>query len=174
MRPGRWRIEAAVDVERWSTHDELLIVPRNVRIVNAPGVGTYKLGPMHIPRNFQTTYAAQLGVEGQPSAGRPLTVRAGYAYETAAVPDAYLSVLTVDGAKHLFTGGLGYRFGTWTVDTVLGFATMPERHVDPAVGRVPQLNPIRDESAMPLTVFVNWGDYRSWWLIAGAGLSKQF
>ena len=174
VRPGRWRIEAAIDIERWSTHDELLIEPKNVRIVNAPGVGTYQLGPMHIPRDYQTTYAVQLGVEGQPSARRPLTVRAGYSFETAAAPDEYLSVLTVDGKKHLIAAGLGYRLGSWTVDAVFGFATMPARHVDPAVGRAPQLNPIRDDGDPPLEVFVNWGDYASSWIVAGAGVTKTF
>lgn len=173
-RPGRWRVEAAVDVELWKEHDELLIEPKNVRIVNAPGVGTYELGPLHIPRQYDNTYAIQLGVEGQPSAGTPLTVRAGYAFETAAAPDAYLSVLTVDGAKHLIAGGLGYQAGTWTIDGVFGFATMGARHVDASVGKAPQLNPIRDQSSMPLEVFVNWGDYQSSWLIAGLGVSKQF
>lgn len=174
VRPGRWRIEAAVDVELWGSHDRLLIEPKQVRIVDAPGVGTYELGPMVIPRDYDHTFALQLGVEGRPSASMPLTVRAGYAFETAAAPDAYLSVLTVDGAKHLGALGGGYTFGSWTVDAVFAFAKMTDRTVDPADGRAPQLNPIRDESSMPLEVFVNWGDYASWWAIAGAGVTKRF
>jgi len=173
VRPGRWRIEAAVDVELWSRHEELLIEPKNVRIVGAPGLGTYELGAIHIPRQYQNTFAVQLGVEGQPAAGTPLTVRAGYAYETAAAPDQYLSVLTVDGTKHLIAAGLGYRIGAWSVDAVFGFATMADRHVDPTVGKAPQLNPIRDESEAPLEVFVNWGDYASSWIVAGAGLTRS-
>lgn len=174
VRPGRWRIEAAIDAELWSAHDEVLIEPKGVRIVNAPGVGTYEFGPIHIPREYQTSIAASLGVEGQPSATVPLAVRAGYAYETAAAPDAYLSALTVDGAKHLVAGGVGYRAGAWTIDATVAFATMPERTVDPTVGRAPQVNPIRDTSSMPLEVFVNWGAYRSSWLVAGLGLGRSF
>ncbi|MBK9037145.1 MAG: outer membrane protein transport protein [Myxococcales bacterium] len=173
VRPGRWRIEAALDVELWSAHEEILIEPKDVRIVGAPGVGTYEFGPIHLPRNFDDTYAVQLGVEGQPSASTPLTVRAGYSYETAASPTEYLSVLTVDGAKHLVAGGLGYRVGGWNVDLVFAFATMGERHVDPSVGVAPQVNPIRDTSATPLEVFVNWGDYKSTWIVAGLGLARS-
>ena len=173
VRPGRWRIEAALDVELWSTHEEILIEPKDVRIVNAPGVGTYEFGPIHLPRNFKDTYAVSLGVEGQPAKGTPLTVRAGYAYETEASPTAYLSVLTFDGAKHLVGAGLGYPVKGWDVDLVFAFATMGERTVDPSVGKAPQVNPIRDTSAMPLTTFVNWGDYRSSWIVAGLGLSRS-
>lgn len=173
VRPGRWRIEAALDVELWSTHDEILIEPKDVRIVGAPGVGTYEFGPIHLPRNFKTTYAASLGVEGQPLASTPLTVRVGYAYETAAPPTEYLSVLTVDGAKHLVGAGVGYPVKGWTVDAVFAFAAMGERHVDPSVGIAPQVNPIRDTAAEPLETFVNWGDYRSSWLVAGLGLSRS-
>lgn len=172
-RPGRWRVEAALTYERWSTQDRISIEPVGVRIVNAPGVGTYEFGPLVIPRQFTDTYAGQLGVEGQPSAGTPLTVRAGYLYETGAPPDATLSVLNVDGGKHLATVGGGYRAGAWTIDAVLGYGVMPERTVDAAEARVPQLNPIRDDAA-PLPVYINAGSYRASWLLAGLGVSRGF
>lgn len=172
LRPGRWRVELAGTVELWSMHDEMTIEPRDVRIVDVPGVGTYELGPMVVPRNFRDTYAVHLGVEGRPAAGRPLTVRAGYLFETGAPPDAYLSVLTVDGQKHLAALGLGYTAGAWTVDVLLAYAKMSERTVAPGTGRAPQLNPIRDPSAEPLTVHVNDGAYRSSWLVLGLGLAR--
>ena len=124
VRPGRWRIEAAATIERWSTQQQITIQPVGVRIVNAPGVGTYEFGTLVIPRNFKDTVAAHLGVEGQPLADRPLTVRAGYLFETGAAPDATLSVLNVDGVKHLGTVGVGYRAGAWTFDAVFGYGVM--------------------------------------------------
>lgn len=171
VRPGRMHLEAAIDIELWSQHDELLIEPKDVRIVNAPGVGTYTLGPLHIPRNYQTSYALQLGLEFPIGGAGNLVGRAGYAYETAAAPDAYLSVLTVDGAKHLGSAGVGYTTGTWTFDLGWGLGYMPTRTVDPTVGVAPQLNPIRDDS---LEVFVNWGTYDSLWLWGGLGVKKSF
>jgi len=173
VRPGRWRIEAATTIERWSTQEQITIQPVGVRIVNAPGVGTYEFGTIVIPRDFKDTVAAQLGVEGQPVAGKPLTVRGGYLFETGAPPDATLSVLNVDGAKHLVTAGVGYRAGRWTVDAMFGFGAMLTRTVDPSEAHVPQVNPIRDDSA-PLPVYVNAGEYRSSWILAGLGATRAF
>lgn len=174
VRPGRWRIEVAGTVELWSQHDEMVIAPKGVRIVNAAGVGTYELGTMVVPREFENTLAVHLGVEGRPAQSLPLTVRAGYVYETGAPPDAYLSTLTVDGDKHLVALGGGYAWGTWSVDAVLGYATMADRTVSMDTARSPQLNPIRDTAAEPLTVYVNAGDYASSWLMVGLGASRAF
>jgi long-chain fatty acid transport protein len=170
----RWKVELATQVEFWSQHDEFLIEPRNVRIENAAGVGTYEVGTLRIPRNFDDTVAVNLGVEGQPISSLPLTVLAGYSFETAAAPDAYLSVMTVDGARHLFAAGAGYAMGAWKFDAALGFVAVADRQVSPDEGRAPQLSPIRDESDEPLEVYVNWGEYSSSWLVIGAGASRTF
>jgi long-chain fatty acid transport protein len=167
---ARWRLELAGNVELWSMHEEMRITPRNMRIEDAPGVGSYELGPMAVPRHYDNTYAASIGVEGQPAAGTPLRVLAGYTYETAAAPDAYLSVLTFDGAKHLVTGGLGYQVGRYTLDAVIGYAAVEDRDVGPDEGRSPQLSPVRDPSDPPLATHVNWGRYQTSWLVAGLGV----
>jgi long-subunit fatty acid transport protein len=171
--PG-WKAELATQIELWSQHDEFLIEPQDVRIENAAGVGTYEVGPLRIPRNFENTVAVNLGVEGQPVSSLPLTVLAGYSFETAAAPDKYLTVLTVDGARHLFAAGAGYQLGAWKLDAALGFVTVADREVTPEEGRAPQLSPIRDESDDPLEVYVNWGEYTSSWLVIGAGASRAF
>lgn len=174
VRPGNWRVELATTVELWSQHDRMTIEPKDVRLVDVPGVGTYELGPMEVPRKFENTYAAHLGVEGKPLAGKPLVVRLGYAFETGAPPDEYLSVLTVDGQKHLGALGAGYTFGAWTVDLLFAYAKMSDRTVAAGTGLAPQLNPIRDQSGDPLVVYVNDGDYTSSWLMIGAGTSRRF
>ena len=176
VRPGHWRMEAAIDYELWSEHKDLTITPVNVSIVNAPGVGTYQLGPITIPRHYQNSLAASVGVEGQILADVPLRVLAGYTYETAAAPDSYLSVLTVDGKKNVFALGVTYAFGKWRVDAMASYFKMTDRTVDPSVGVAPQLTPLRD-NAMPsdqLPVYVNWGSYKSSWLAAGLGLSARW
>jgi long-chain fatty acid transport protein len=174
LRPGRWKVELATTIEMWSQHDEMSITPKGVRIVNAAGVGTYELGPMILPRKFKTTVAAHLGVEGRPSATLPLTVRLGYIFETGAPPDKYLTVLTVDGQKHIGTLGAGYAWGTWSFDVVAAFAKMGDRTVAAGEGESPLLNPIRDESDEPLRVYVNDGDYKSAWLMLGGGASRSW
>ncbi|MCA9677352.1 MAG: outer membrane protein transport protein [Kofleriaceae bacterium] len=166
----QWRVELAGDVELWSEHKEIRIVPKDVRIENAAGVGTYELGPMAVPRNFDNSYAVSLGVEGQPVKLLPLRILAGYTFETAAAPDAYLSVLTFDGQKHMGTLGAGYRIGRYTFDAMVGVVKVADRTVTPDVGVSPQLTPVRDPTDEPLEVYVNWGTYRTSWLMAGAGV----
>ncbi|GAB4518508.1 MAG: outer membrane protein transport protein [Haliangiales bacterium] len=170
----RWKVELAGSIEFWSQHDEFKIQPKDVRIENAAGVGTYEIGSLNIPRNFEDTFSINLGVEGQPLADLPLTVLAGYSFETAAAPDEYMTVLTVDGTRHLIAAGAGYELGEWQLGGTLGFVAVGSRSISPEVGRAPQLSPIRDDSDEPLDVFVNWGDYSSWWLIAGVSASRPF
>lgn len=174
VHPGRWKFEAAVDVELWKQHDEMNITPKGVRIVNAAGVGTYVLSPIVIPRHYKNSVAASFGVEGQPVAHLPLRVLAGVAFETAAAPDKYLSTLTVDGQKQALSLGSGYAFGRWQLDAMLSFFKMKDRTVDPSTGLGPQLSPIRDTSDEPLNVFVNWGTYKATWMAAGVGVTTSW
>ncbi len=171
---ARWAVELAVDYEMWSMHDEMRIEPKNMRIEGQAGVGTYELGPLAVPRNFEDSIAVSLGVEGQPSGSVPLRVLAGFTYETAASPDEYLSPLTFDGNKLIATIGAGYAVGRYTVDALLGYVKVADRTVAPDVGVSPQLTPVRDPSAEPLTTYVNWGDYTTSWLLIGAGVRADF
>jgi long-chain fatty acid transport protein len=173
LRPTpKWRVELAADMEFWSQHEQFSIEPQNVRIEGAPGVGTYEIGPLVIPRHFENSVAVMAGVEG--AVTPDLTVLGGYSFETAASPDEYLSVITVDGQKHLIAGGIGYRRGKLTFNATLGFVSVASRTVDPDTGMVLQLTPIRDTSDDPLEVNINWGDYSASWLIAGAGVTGAF
>jgi len=100
------RIEAALDIELWSMHDDIHIAPHGVQIQGAPGVGTYVVGDLTIPRNYKTSFAPAIGAEWH---GPNYMVGAGYSYETAAAPPGYVSVLTVDSSKHL----IGIGGGPW-------------------------------------------------------------
>ncbi|RMH43088.1 MAG: hypothetical protein D6689_06185 [Deltaproteobacteria bacterium] len=172
---ARWRAEVAVDVELWSMHDEFALEPEDVAIENAAGVGTYEIGSLRVPRGFDDSVAVQIGLEGQPWAARPLTVAFGYAYETSAVPDRYLSVMTVDGDKHLVAAGVGYRLGATSLYASASYTAMADRDVTPEEGRAPQLSPIRDDNQdMPLDVYVNWGRYEASWLTVGLSLARTF
>jgi len=53
--------------------------------------------------------------------------------------------------------------------------SVEDRTVTPDEGRAPQLTPIREETQdAPLDVYVNWGEYRSSWVMAGAGVASEF
>jgi long-chain fatty acid transport protein len=172
---ANWRLEAGVDVETWSMHDELMLDATGVAIENSPGVGTYEVGKVVVPRGFEDTVAWKLGAEVQPVDTVPLTVAAGYAFETAAAPDRLLSVMTVDGDKHLFGGGVGYVLGDTRLYASASFVRVADRAVAPEEGTAPQLTPIRpDNQAAPLTTYVNWGEYQSLWFTAGLGVEHAF
>ncbi len=171
----RTRVEVDVAIEFWSMHDELSVEPDDVRIEDAPGVGSYEVGDIIVPREFDNTVSAHIGVETQPSASSPLTLAVGYAYETAASPDEFLSVLTVDGTKHLIGGGVGYKFGKTQVYASGSIVSVADREVTSEEGRAPQLTPIRDDTqGAPLETFVNWGTYSSSWFTAGLSVSSEF
>lgn len=178
----RLRVEAGVDYEMWSQQEELAITPRDVRVEDAGGVGTYAMSSLSIPRQLDDTLALRLGVEAVPLARVPLTLRAGYVHETGASTSEYVSVLTVDTDKHVLTFGLGYDFGRVRLDAIYGHVFMSDRVVKSGESCSPQLNPIRggvDPSQCvhddtPGHVYVGDGTYRSSWTMLGLGMSVGF
>jgi long-chain fatty acid transport protein len=162
------RIEAALDIELWSMHDAITIVPRGVTIENQAGVGTYTLGTVAIPRNYNNSYAPSIGGEYR---GSGWQVGAGYSYETAAAPKGYVSVLTVDAAKHLVGCGGGLDVMGWQVGAAIGYVKLADIDVTLADAKVPQLTPIRDQ---PGTIPINAGDYRSHYILGGLRLAHRF
>jgi long-chain fatty acid transport protein len=165
----RLRIETALEVELWSTHDAITITPENVRIENVAGVGTYEVGPTVIPRNYKNSYAVSLG--GEYAITRALSIGAGYAYETAAAPKGYVSVLTVDANKHLVGLGGSYQLGTWALGASAGFVKLADVDLTMDDAKVPQLTPVRGQ---PSDVYVNAGHYHSSYVLAGVRVAKQF
>jgi long-chain fatty acid transport protein len=182
------RLEAGADLETWSLHDEILVEPQNIRIEDAAAVGTYDLGPISIPRHFDNTFAARIGLEVQPVASLPLQLRAGYAYETAASPLEYLSVLTVDGNKHLLAAGLSFAAMGVRIDAAVARVLVADREVPPGTSCVPLQNPIRSgedtsqatpgEACVhdddPAHVYVGDGTYESSFSILGLGATLDF
>lgn len=161
------RIEAALDTELWSMHDEIDITPHDIRIENAAGVGTYTVGNIVIPRKFKTSFAPAIGAEWH---GPEFMLGAGYSYETAAASPGYVSVLTVDSAKHLVGIGGGYEAGGWQIGASAGVALLADVQVSLADGKLTQLTPIRDQ---PSNVVVNAGSYKSHYLIAGLRFARR-
>jgi long-chain fatty acid transport protein len=161
------RIEVALGAELWSMHDNIEITPNDIRIENAAGVGTYTVGKMVIPRQFKTSFAPAIGAEWH---APQFVLGAGYSYETAAASPGYVSVLTVDSAKHLIGLGGGYKTGDWEIGASAGIALLSDVQVSLEDGKVTQLTPIRDQ---PSDVVVNAGSYKSHYLIAGLRLTRQ-
>ncbi|MBA2543375.1 MAG: hypothetical protein H0V17_27285, partial [Deltaproteobacteria bacterium] len=160
------RIEAAIDIELWSMHDEITIKPDSVTIDGVAG-GPFTLGAMTIPRDYDTTFAPAIGVEWH---GPKLMVGVGYRYETAAASRRTASVLGVDAAKHLIGIGGGYEDGGWQIGAAGGFVAQDRVDVSLAEAAVPQLAPL---GATDVTN-VNAGSYRSQYLMAGLRFARRW
>lgn len=174
LRPSpRLRVELAGSIEFWSVHDTMTIEPRNVRIENTPGLGTYEFSTVEIAREFQNSYALALG--GELKLSDKLALLGGYSFESSAVRKRTLSVLTVDGNKHLLSAGASLGFGSWSIDAAVAFVSVADRSVSPEEGRARQLTPLRDvDDVENVRTYVNWGDYSSSWLVAGLGIRTAF
>jgi long-chain fatty acid transport protein len=163
------RLEAALHVELWSMHDAITFTPKDMRIENVAGVGTYELGPSVIPRNYKNSYAPAIGGE---YAIRPdIVVGAGYSYETSAAPKGYVSPLTVDAGKHLFGLGGSFHAKTWSAGATVAFAKLADTDVALADAKVPQLTPVRGQ---PTETMINAGHYESAYVLAGVTFTKAF
>ncbi len=173
-RPGNFRIEAALDVEFWSVQKDITITPHGVTIVNQAGVGMYTIGETEIPRDYKNSFAPSIGGEyhfRNPFGPGALQVGAGYSYETAAAPAAYVSTLTVDAAKHIFGLGGSYDSGAWQIGAAIGYVKLANVDVSLDDAKVMQLSPIRDQ---PAEVPVNAGAYQSHYVLAGMRFARRF
>ena len=168
LRPTKhFRAELGYDYERWSQQDKLEFVPHGVYIDHVAGIGRYDLRRMQLDRGMQDTHSFHLGGEFDALPKR-LTVRAGYLYETSAVPDAYLSVVTPDGDKHLLAIGAALRLGSWRLDLAYGHFFQADRYIRNSKSL--QLNPI-----MPsIAVAVGNGLYAVSTDVLSLGFEKRF
>lgn len=148
IRPGRSvRVEVGGDLELWSMQDRMEFVPRGVYLDHVAGIGRYDLRPMSLDRGMKDCYAVHVGGEWD-VLPRRLTLRAGYLFESTAVPDETLSVLTPDGDKHLVTAGLSLRLGRVRLDAGYGHFFQGDRVV--TTSRSLQLNPLQPSLAVPV------------------------
>ncbi len=161
-------------VEGWAMHDEITITPQDIALRNVVGFpNPYALPPIHIPHQFQNTGAVRLGAEyGIPIGRYQLDVRGGFAFESTAIPAAYLSALTVDGNKFTTSLGLGLHVGKWRFDAVYAHIFVPNQDVDPAEAQSPQLVPVAANQPQPH--FVNAGHYEVRGNFVGVGLAYRF
>jgi long-chain fatty acid transport protein len=170
------RAELELDVEGWSMQDAIRVVPHGVMLTDLNGgVPEYDIGPMTVWRKFKDTVSVRLG--GEWDFHRRLTGRAGFGFETGAAPPRFLSVLTVDMQKYMFSVGLSFKpHDLWRIDVGYAYVHEPATTVGlqatPTVDNAScQLSPIRPESPC---VQVNAGTYRQAYNVAGLALIYVF
>lgn len=160
----RLKLEAALDVELWSLHDEIAIAFDDVAIDQVAG-GPLAFRDVAVARDFETSYAVALGGEYHlPS----IVLAAGFAYETAAAPPEKVSALTVDAAKYLVTIGGGYDDDGWQVGAALAYGIVDDVT---SPGGIPRLHPLGDDGAVAATGD-NAGAYQTSFVVAGLRFAR--
>lgn len=173
LRPSQWaRVELAFDWEKWSDHDRIDLIPDGVGMNDVLMLGRYEMQAMTIDRSFHDTWSVRAGTEYAPPIGsdRPLTLRAGIAYEPSAIPDETLTAMTVDLDKLIIGAGAGYALGRYQLELMYAYVWMRSRTI--TGNQSLQMNPTRPAWAR-LTAVGN-GEYSSRAHIVGAGISYRF
>jgi long-subunit fatty acid transport protein len=137
------RAEAALVWEPWSVHQTIDVDASNVVMRDVAALGDYRFGAMSIERHFQDTYSARFGVEssGEIAPGQRMSGRLGVTYEPSAVPDEYLTAMTVDLDRVIVSAGAGYERGPFTFEVLYAYVHMAERTITDS--KVTQLNGTR-------------------------------
>jgi long-chain fatty acid transport protein len=168
------RVELAYVREFWSVHDALELTPEDVSFGGVAGLPKkVPLPPIRFARNFEDSNSFRLGGEYTfPIWGYPMDLRAGLAYESSAVPPAYLSLLTIDMQKTTLSLGGGLHVGEhWRLDAVYAHLFASSVNVSPDEAKIPRVNPIPGNA--PLEA-VNGGRYSVNADLIGVGAQYTF
>jgi long-chain fatty acid transport protein len=175
VRPSEeLRVEAAWVHEFWAAHRTIDAVPEGITIDGVTGLPSkLAVPPIHIPRDFQDSDSFRVGGEYRFGiAGYGLQLRGGVAYETSAVPPAYLSLSSLDFSKWIVSlGGSLYLGEHWRFDAVLAHVFAQSVYVDPNAAQIPRINPL--PGSAPLEA-VNGGQYAASADVIGVGLNYVF
>lgn len=163
-----WDVELAATMEGWSTFDEIQVEPNSIEVDGVPGVGAIPVGALSIPQNWQNTWSVRLG--GHYDFTDAFAMRAGYTFETGAIPDDYYSLFAPDPNKHVFGAGVSFDFGKLELDVSSGYYALNNKRI--ADSNVTQINPIDADDELATTV--GNGSYRSSHFIVGAGVNYTF
>ncbi len=92
----------------WNSFDKIVLTPQGVTMKIGSGEPA-AVAPVEIPKNWVATSSVRVG--GSYDVVAPLTVHAGFLYETQASPNAYYAVDFAHPARFFVTGGVTGHFG---------------------------------------------------------------
>jgi long-chain fatty acid transport protein len=169
------RIEASFNFDRWSMHDSIRLTPDGVSFKNVAGFPeTYYIPPVTLPRHFQDSVAVHLGGEyAIPVKEYVITPRAGVAFETSAVPNAYESVLTIDQNKVTAAIGGSFQWKKIRIDVTYAHVFGFNVNVDPKDAQIALISPVQaNEPKNP--DHINGGKYSARADVLGLGMTYTF
>jgi long-chain fatty acid transport protein len=170
------RLEVSYVLEFWSAHHSIDIVPDNITLTGVTGFPSpYVVPPISIPRNFRNSNSVRIGGEysGLQLFSWTMHLRAGFNWDQSAIPDAYLSPLTVDLNKYTASLGGGIEIAPhWRLDAVYAHIFGGDVSVPPSQAAVPRINPVKGN---PVSVeAINGGHYSARADIFGGGFNFRF
>ncbi len=87
------------------------------------------LGTQTIEKDWDDVYSIRFGADYQMTDA--FAVRAGYLYDESPIPSDTIDYAMPSSDRHMFTTGLGYKIGKWTIDSHYAFITLiGERDID--------------------------------------------
>jgi long-chain fatty acid transport protein len=175
LGPGRIRTEVTYVREFWSIQESIQIIPTNLALTGITGFPSpFAVAPITLPRHFKDANSLRAGAEYSFTlAGYGFDARAGVNLEESAIPNAYLSPLTVDLDKITATVGGSLRVGDhWRFDAVYAHVFAMDTTVAPGTAAVPRVNPVQGNPTA--TEAVNGGSYAARADVVGVGLNYRF
>jgi long-chain fatty acid transport protein len=169
------RLELAYVREFWSVHQTIDATPKGVTLDGITGLPPQvKIPVIQIPRGFEDSNSVRLGGEYRIKASSYLIdVRMGASYESSAVPKEYLSLSALDFEKVMISIGGSLHVGkNWRLDAVYAHLFASSVYVDPAIARIPRINPIKGN--IQYEEPVNGGTYSASADIIGVGAQYKF
>jgi long-chain fatty acid transport protein len=170
------RVELAGKVEGWSMQNSINLTPKGIALNNIAGFpATYYVPPISLPRGFQDSGSVNLGAEYHiPTTGNwAYDVRLGTSFETSAIPNGYLSVLTIDQNKVTLGLGGSIHYKNLRVDVVYAHVFGFNTYVNPANAKISLLSPVQaNPPANP--DYINGGNYSARADVLGLGLAYSF
>jgi long-chain fatty acid transport protein len=169
------RVELAYVREFWSEHQSIEVTPTDIQLYKINGFPSpYAVSPISIPRGGQDSNSIRLGGEYMlPIQDYRLQLRAGFAYESSGIQQAYVSPLTIDSDKYTVSIGGGLFIGKHLrLDAVYAHVFMSDVNVSPAQAAVPRVNPVQGNPTA--TASVNGGHYSAAADAIGVGMQYAF
>lgn len=169
------RLEAALAYDGWGVHDSIRVDPQGVALKNIVGFPeTYYIPSVNLERQFQGAFSVRLGGEYRiPVSKAQLDIRAGVGFETSAVPNEYVSVLTIDSDKLTPSIGAGVTIGAVRLDMVVAHAFFFSQDVDPRKAKIGQVSPVV-ANPPPNPNIINGGTYSASATMIGLGAMYTF
>ncbi len=169
-----FRLEVDASVEGWSMHDAIRIEPENISLRGVVGFpDNYPLPNQEIVRGFQDSFSVRIGGEWDVDVSSVvLQPRMGVSFESSAIPNEYLSVMTVDVPKLTVGAGVGIYAGRWRFDAVYAHVFEAQIDVSTDEARIPLQTPVAANQPDPH--YVNAGNYDAQAHVFGLGLAYSF